>query len=397
MLEQTLAGIRVLDITQNVAGPYCTQILGDLGAEVIKLERPGSGDDARDWRPPEIGGQSATFLALNRNKRSICVNLDVAEGQEIVRDLARSVDVVIHSMKPGSTEQRGIGHVDLMNINPALVYCPISAFGQVGPLRGLPGYDPLMQAFTGIMSTTGRDGEDPVRVGVSLIDMGTGMWAALGILAALMQRARTGRGMLVETSLMETGICWMTIFVATFGATGKLPRKMGSAMSITAPYELFRAADGHVFIAAGNDRLFARVCQGLGIEGLANDPRFTTNPGRVAHRDALHDAIEAATLLHPAGVVVEKLRQAGAPCSQLNSVADILGHEQVRAAGIIADLPLQEASGHRVVTLPLKADGKRSARMEPPPALGSDTDPVLSGLGYAPERLAALRRAGAIA
>ncbi len=397
MLEQTLAGIRVLDITQNVAGPYCTQILGDLGAEVIKLERPGGGDDARDWRPPEIGGESATFLALNRNKRSICVDLDAAEGQEIVRDLARSIDVVIHSMKPGSAEQRGIGHADLARVNPALIYCPISAFGQVGPLRGLPGYDPLMQAFTGIMSTTGRDGEDPVRVAVSLIDMGTGVWAALGILAALTQRAKTGRGTLVETSLMETGVCWMTIFVATYGATGKLPRKMGSAMSITAPYELFRTADGHVFVAAGNDRLFARVCQGLGIGGLASDPRFATNPLRVKHRDALHEAIEAVTSRHPAGVVVEKLRRAGAPCSQLNSVADVLDHEQVKAAGIIADLPLHDAPGHRVVALPLKADGRRSARMEPPPVLGSDTDPVLSGLGYAPERLAALRRAGTIA
>lgn len=397
MLETTLEGVRVLDITQNVAGPFCTQILGDLGAEVIKLERPGRGDDTREWRPPEVGGQSSTFLALNRNKSSICVDIASAEGVEIIRALAARVDVVVHSMKPGSAEQRGIGYDDLRALNPALVYCAISAFGQDGPLSALPGYDPLMQAFTGIMSTTGNEGDDPVRVGVSLIDMGTGMWAALGILSALMQRARTGAGTLVEASLMDTGINWMAVFIASFRATGRLPRKLGSAMAMTAPYELFPAADGHVFIAAGNDGLFARVCAGLGAPGLACDPRFITNPKRVENRAALREALGAHTSTRPAAEIVGRLRQAGAPCSELNTVADMLEHPQVRAAGIIANLPVAQAPDHQVVALPFKAGGRRSGRLAPPPGLGADTSRVLSDLGFGAEEVAAWRAAGIVA
>ncbi|MFG1374294.1 CoA transferase [Xanthobacter oligotrophicus] len=397
MLENTLEGVRVLDITQNVAGPFCTQILGDLGAEVIKLERPGRGDDTRDWRPPEIGGQSSTFLALNRNKSSICVDIAAPQGIEIFRDLAAQVDVVVHSMKPGSAEHRGVGYADLRPLNPGLVYCAISAFGQDGPLSALPGYDPLMQAFTGIMSTTGNEGDDPVRVGVSLIDMGTGMWAALGILSALMQRARTGAGTLVEASLMDTGINWMAVFIASFRATGNLPRKLGSAMAMTAPYELFPAADGHVFIAAGNDGLFARVCTGLGAPDLACDPRFATNPKRVENRVALRESLGAYTRARPAAEIVAGLRRAGAPCSELNTVADVLDHPQVRAAGIIASLPVAQAPDHQVVALPFKAGGRRSARYSPPPALGADTARVLSDLGYGAADVAAWRAAGIVA
>ena len=397
MLEATLAGLKVLDLTQNVAGPYCTQILGDLGAEVIKLERPGSGDDTREWRPPEIGGQSATFLSLNRNKKSICVDLDAPEGQRLVRALARSADVFIHSMKPGSIEQRGLGYDDLKAANPRLVYCAISAFGQVGSLKGLPGYDPLMQAFTGIISTLGRDGEDPVRVSVSLIDMGTGMWSALGIMAGLMRRRETGAGMRVDASLMETGVGWMTIIAAGVLASGRLPKRLGSGVGMTAPYELYRSADGHVFIAAGNDRLFARACEGIGAPELARDPRFLTNPLRVTNRDALRGEIEKHTVRRSTAETIAALRKLGAPCSELNDTAQMLAHEQVQAAGIVVPLPAPGAAAHKVVATPLKADGRRSARMEAPPALGADTDAVLSGIGCAADEIARLRAAGTIA
>ena len=207
-------------------------------------------------------------------------------------------------MKPGSAEARGFGYDDLKAINPSLIYCAISAFGQVGPLRGLPGYDPLMQAYTGIMSTTGNDGEAPVRVAVSLIDMGTGMWSAMGILAGVIERSRSGKGVFVEASLLDTGVSWMTVFVASYLATEQLPKKLGSAMSMTAPYELFRSADGYVFIAAGNDRLFGCVCEGLGSPDLARDDRFRTNPQRVANRVDLHREIEALTMIRPASEIV---------------------------------------------------------------------------------------------
>ncbi|QCI65907.1 CaiB/BaiF CoA transferase family protein [Phreatobacter stygius] len=396
MLESILSGIKVVDFTQNVAGPFCTQILGDLGAEVIKVERPGRGDDTRDWRPPEIGGQSSTFLALNRNKSSICIDIDQPDGRRVLRDLAATADVFVHSMKPGSAEARGLGHDDLNGLNARLVYCAISAFGQVGPLKGLPGYDPLMQAFTGIMSTTGSPGDDPVRVGVSLIDMGTGMWAALGIMGGLMHRARSGEGMLVEASLMETGISWMTVFVASYLATGRLPQKLGSAMTMTAPYELFASADGHVFIAAGNDRLFDKVCAGLGCPELTQDPRFAANPLRVANRPALKAALEAVTVKKTTVAIVAALRQAGAPCSEMNTVAEMLDHEQVKAAGIVQDLPVETAKDHRVVALPLKANGARSRAVAPPPALGADTRTVLASLGYAAAEIDRLSRQGAV-
>lgn len=397
MLETVLAGMRVIDLTQNVAGPFCTQVLGDFGAEVIKVERPGRGDDTRDWRPPEVGGQSSTFVALNRNKRSVCIDLDKPEGVAVLKELVTGADIFIHSMKPGSAEARGFGPEDLKAVNPRLIYCAISAFGQSGPLKNLPGYDPLMQAFTGVMSVTGNAGDDPVRVGVSLIDIGTGMWAALGIFAGVIQRARTGQGLSVEASLLDTGVNWMTVFVASYLATGKLPQKMGSAMAMTAPYELFRSADGQVFIAAGNDGLFRRVCEGLGNAALADDERFRTNPLRVSNREALKAAINGLTSALPTTEIVDRLRRAGAPCSEMQDVSQMLGHEQVAASGMIAEIELEHAPGHKVVTLPLKLEGKRGALLATPPGLGADTTDVLETVGLEAARIASLRAAGIVA
>ena len=396
MLATILADLRVLDLTQNVAGPFCTQILGDMGAEVIKVERPGRGDDTRLWQPQAAGGESATFQALNRNKRSVCIDLDHAEGQAAAARLAAGCDVVIHSMKPGSAESRGLGFETLSAANPRLIHCAISAFGSVGPLSALPGYDPLLQAFTGVMSTTGNDGEDPVRVGVSLIDMGTGMWAALGILGAVIERGRTGRGLPVEASLMDTGVAWMTIPVAGFLASGMLPRKMGSAVAMTAPYELYRSADGRVFIAAGNDNLFRRVCSGLGDPALATDERFRTNALRVANRPPLRDAIEALTAGQTTAAIVAALRRAGAPCSELHDVGQMMAHDQVEASGMITSVTGEYGPEQRVVSVPLKLDGARSTALRPAPSLGADTDAVLAETGFGAAEIAALRRAGAI-
>ena len=396
MIDRILAGLKVIDLTQNVAGPYCTQILGDMGAEVIKIERPGSGDDTRAWRPPAVAGQSATFLALNRNKASVCVDVASDSGIQIVKDLAASADILVHSMKPGSAERRGLGYEQLHAINPRLIYCAISAFGNVGPLSALPGYDPLMQAFTGIMSTTGNEGDEPVRVGVSLIDMGTGIWGALGTLAALIHRGRTNEGLNVDASLLETGVSWMTVFVANFLASGNLPRKLGSAITMTAPYELFKTTDSYAFIAAGNDRLFARVCEGLGIPELAHDPRFLTNPDRVANRPALHAALEEATSRRSSSEVVAALRAIGAPCSEMNNVQQMLESEQVKAVDIVRPLPVDGGEGYQALALPVSVGGSRGAPFRAAPALGADTAAVLKAIGYDEDRLSALRQAGVI-
>jgi crotonobetainyl-CoA:carnitine CoA-transferase CaiB-like acyl-CoA transferase len=396
MLGSTLQGVRVVDLTQNVAGPYCTQILGDLGAEIVKIERPGSGDDARAWKPPEIGGMSTGFAALNRNKKSVAIDIERPQGQRLVARLAADADVFVHSLKPGSAESRGLGDDVLRAANPRLVYCAISAFGEAGPLRGLPGYDPLMQAFTGIMSVTGHEGDEPARVGVSLIDMGTGMWAAIAILAGLLKRAQTGAGLRVHTSLLETGLAWMAVPIANHLATGRLPRKMGSGMSMMVPYELFDTADGKVFIAAANDRLFGCVCSALGRAELARDPRFADNPSRVAHRDALHAALEEATRTRSTGECIERLRAAGAPCSELHDVAQVLAHEQVRAVGMLAPVALPGAPGHRAVALPIAVGDDRGRRADAPPKLGADTRAVLAALGVDAAGLAALARDGVV-
>ncbi len=286
MLGNILSGLRVIDLTQNVAGPFCTQILGDMGAEVIKIERPGSGDDIRLWMPPAIGGESSTFLALNRNKKSVCVDVSTAEGSALVRKLATTADVFVHSMRPGSAEARGLGYDDLAALNPKLVYCAISAFGEIGPLAALPGYDPLMQAFTGIMSVTGNEGEPPVRVSVSLIDLGTGLWSALGAVAGLFDRMKTGRGTKVHASLLETGLSWMTVFI------GRLRRHRFAAAQTW-----FRHVDDRALRSVpfrGRPCLHRRrerpiVQTGLRGFGLPHTGERQTLPHQYRSRDRAHD------------------------------------------------------------------------------------------------------------
>ncbi|WP_378941151.1 CaiB/BaiF CoA transferase family protein [Mesorhizobium sp. ANAO-SY3R2] len=397
MASGILSGIRVLDLTQNVAGPFCTQVLADFGAEVIKVERPQGGDDTRAWLPPEIGGESATFLALNRGKKSLAIDLSDPRGQEIVIRLAQEVDVLIHSLRPASAEKMGLGYEELEKHNPSLVYCAISAFGEKGPLRDLPGYDPLIQAFSGIMSVTGNEGDAPVRVSVSLVDMGTGMWSAIGILAALIGRGETGLGTKVEASLLDTGLSWMSVPIAGFLATGKTPQKLGSAMAMAAPYQLFRTLDGYVFIGAGNDRLFARVCQALDATELACDPKYATNRQRVAARSLLQEDIESFTQKRTTADLVAALRAVGAPCSELNELPDVLAHPQVAASEMILPLPTSNAADHRVVGTPLRLAGRRLAESGPPPKLGHETRAILTDLGIGEQELDTLIGDGVVA
>src|SRR5215469_1944573 len=305
----TLDGITVIDLTQNVAGPYCTQLLGDFGATVIKIERPDGGDDVRRFAPL-WHGESAPYLSYNRNKSSVCIDLNHPRGPEIVRCLARSADIFVHSMKPGSAESHGLGYEQLSGENSRLIYGSISGFGEKGPMRSLPGYDPLGQAYSGIISVNGHPGSPPARVVVPIIDMGSGLWLFSGILAALLERTKTGKGAKVATSLLETGVTWTTLQMTNYQATGEVPGPAGSTSPAAAPYEAFATSDqGWVLIAAGNDRLFAKLCKVLGCTALATDPRYVSNTDRVARREELHRLLECETRRYQVDELINLLRK----------------------------------------------------------------------------------------
>lgn len=379
-----LQGQRVIDLTQNVAGPYCTQVLADLGAEVIKIERPGAGDDTRHWAPNIGKAISPTYATFNRGKASVAIDLDHSEGQALFRSLLRDNDVVVHSLKPGSAEQRGLGYEHLAPLCKGLIYCAISAYGNVGPMAGLPGYDPLIQAYAGIMSVNGHEGLPPARVGVSMVDIGTSLWSALAISAAISQRHVSGEGCRIDTSLLETGIAWMTNPIANYSASGKLPRRMGSATAMLMPYEVFECADGEAFIGCGNDRLFHKLLAALELGALREDERFATNAMRVAHRELVHDTLEATTRRLSVAQLIERLQSRGVPVSPVHNLSQVTADEQVRALGIAEDFPVgADGDGATLCAIgsPMRFDGVREFAGHISPRIGQDTREVLASCG----------------
>jgi crotonobetainyl-CoA:carnitine CoA-transferase CaiB-like acyl-CoA transferase len=389
---RTLDGITVIDLTQNVAGPYCTQLLGDFGADVIKIERPDGGDDVRRFAP-SWHGEAAPYFCYNRNKSSVCINLAHPRGPEIVRRLMRTADIFVHSMKPGSAESHGLGYEQLRAENPRVIYGSISGFGDKGPLSELPGYDPLGQAYSGIISVNGHPGSPPARVVVPIIDMGSGLWLFSGILAALIDRAKTGKGAKVTTSLLETGVTWSTLLITNYMATGEVPGPAGSTSPAAAPYEAFETSDkSWVLIAAGNDRLFGRLCNVLGCDALLSDPRFVSNADRVGRRDELHNLLELETRRYRVDELIRLLREAQVPASPINSIDQVVADEQVKALGMLTLVP----PGFRIpemkfVDIPVSIDGNRSVKRQMPPRLGEHTEPVLRKAGYSSVDLQTLK------
>ena len=369
-----LAGVVVVELGHSVAAPFAGQVLGDLGAEVVKVEKP-DGDDARKWGPPFLDGAAATFQALNRNKRSVVCELrDPQRRGELLRFIHDRADVVLQNMRPGQADALGLGADALCASQPALVYCNIGAFGAAGPLADRPGYDPLMQAFGGIMSVVGEEGRPPVRVGPSIIDCGTALWAVVGILAALYRRRETGRGGVVDVSLFETAAAWMNLHAAQFLAAGELPRKDGSGRAGIVPYRAYRTADGDLVIGAANDALYRALCAVLGHPEWADDPRFRTNPDRVKNGPPLDALIAAQIAKRTSADWIAALDAAGVPCAPVQNVKEMLEHAQTGALGILQTVPGVSAP---LVGLPISFDGARPAPRSGPPALGEATAEIL--------------------
>jgi crotonobetainyl-CoA:carnitine CoA-transferase CaiB-like acyl-CoA transferase len=373
---QPLAGIRVLELAQNLAGPYCGQVLSDLGADVIKVERPDGGDAARAWGPPFVDGAGSIFAVSNRGKRSVALDVTSADGRSALRSFIEASDVLIEAFRPGAFARMGYDYETVRGWNRRLLYCSVLAYGEEGPLRDLPGYDPLMQAHGGLMSVTGPAGGPECRVGTSVVDMGTGMWLAIAVLAALREVDATGEGARLSVALFDTALTWNSYHLVGCEATGEVPRGMGSELPMIAPYGAFPTADGQLMIAAANDGLFGRLSGALDLRALTADERFASNPARVAHRAELAQAISGATSRHTTAELLELLRGAGVPCAPILDVAEVLAEPQTQASGMLV-----RRDGSTALPLPIRCDGMRNAPGAPAPALGADTGAVLGTLG----------------
>ena len=387
-----LEGLRVLDLTRILAGPFCTQMLGDMGADVIKVEPPGTGDDTRTWGPPFVNGEAAYFLGINRNKRSLTLNLAAKEGQEILGQLLPKCDVLIENYKLGTLEKWGFTNEWLERHAPRVIRCSITGYGSSGPDAGLPGYDFVLQAESGLMSVCGEADGTPTKFGVAIVDVATGLYACNVVLAALAARGRTGRGQHVEVCLYDTGISLLVNVASSFLVTGREARRYGNGHPSIVPYTSYATADGMIALAIGNDAQFARFAELAGHREWATDPRFMKNADRVAHRETLDCAIAEAMKQEKTAPWIDKIRAAGVPCGPINSVAEALTDPHTIARDLVRTVAHPAAGELKMVGIPYAFSGTPATIRRPPPLLGQHTDEVLrEELGLTAERVARLR------
>ena len=391
-----LSGVTVIDLTRVLSGPYCTMVLADHGARVIKIEHPVRGDDTRHWGPPFIASESAYFLSINRNKESVTLDFKQAGGPQILERLLAVADVVVENFRPGTLDAIGFAGSDVLARHPRVVYCSISGYGQTGPRREEPGYDAVMQAEGGLMSITGDADGPPYRLGVAITDIVSGLFAAQGVMAALFARSQTGRGQVVDIGMLDATAALLTYQAGNYFATGQAPARLGNRHPTIAPYESVHASDGEFVIAGGNDSIWRRLCQVIGRPELADDPRFKTNSDRMAHYGDLRQALEDALKSRTRSEWVRELTANGVPCGSVREISEVLADPQIAARGMIAEVQHPTIGKARVINSPVKLSDTPASVRTAPPTLGQHTVAVLTELGYDRREIEEFKNAGVV-